>query len=370
MRVLIVSPFRSTINPYIALFGEGLKAAGAEVYDTRKLQPGQLAATPRPDVIHLHWVEQYDRPPVVRPSSPFPAAFRSVERIGLRPLNAGPIYQLRRWRRLRALLVQLRAFQRAGGRVAFTVHNLDPHESSSSPERWALRQMIDDSDLLHVHDAATAGEIARRFGRRERVVVIPHGHYLSAYRNEVPRREARRRLGLPDDAFVYVCLGLMRPYKGLEELIPAFRGLAGERLRLVISGKPADAAYASHLRALAVDDPRVLIDPQFVPPDDVQVYLNAADIAVLPYRQITTSGAAILAFSFGLPVIAPAIGAFPNLVTEDRGILYAPGGLVGAMQEAQLTDRLSACGTIIGWVSQFDWEQIGRRLVAAYGGQP
>jgi glycosyltransferase involved in cell wall biosynthesis len=119
---------------------------------------------------------------------------------------------------------------------------------------------------------------------------------------------------------------------------------------------------------LAGGDPRVRIDPRFVPANEVQVYLNAADIAVLPYRQITTSGAALLAFSFGLPVIAPAIGAFPNLVTSDRGMLYAPGDLLEAMQKAQGTNWQATRGAIIEWVRQFDWEEIGRQLLAAYEG--
>ena len=60
----------------------------------------------------------------------------------------------------------------------------------------------------------------------------------------------RRRLDLPDAAFVYACLGLMRPYKGLEELLPAFRELAGEDLRLVVAGRPPDEAYVARLRTL------------------------------------------------------------------------------------------------------------------------
>jgi glycosyltransferase involved in cell wall biosynthesis len=293
---------------------------------------------------------------------------RSIERAALRPASKGPIYEFRSWLRLQTLLRKLKLYQHDGGRVAFTVHNLDPHEAGSASEKWALRRIITSANLLHVHDASTSDAIVNRFGRRDGIVVIPHGHYVSAYPNEVPQREARFRLGLPDDAFVYVCLGLMRPYKGLEELLPAFRALPGDRLRLLVSGRPPDAAYANHLRSLAGDDPRLTIDPRFVPADEVQLHLNAADIAVLPYRQITTSGAVLLAFSFGLPVIAPAIGAFPNLVTAERGLLYAPGELLEAMQKAQGADWTASRGAIMAWVRQFDWGDMGRQLLAAYEG--
>jgi glycosyltransferase involved in cell wall biosynthesis len=90
---------------------------------------------------------------------------------------------------------------------------------------------------------------------------------------------------------------------------------------------------------------------------------------VLPYRQITTSGAALLVFSFGRPVIAPALGAFPNLVTARRGVLYnpaEPGALPRALVQASQTDWTGTREEIMTWVAQFDWVEIGQKLLAAY----
>ena len=200
-------------------------------------------------------------------------------------------------------------------------------------------------------------------------LAIPHGHYIDCYPNEIGREAARDRLGLPADAFVYLALGLMRPYKGLEELAPAFRSLPDRDVVLLLAGKPSPASYAETLARLTVGDPRIRLIPQFVPPQDVQLYLNAADICVLPYRQITTSGAALLAFSFGAPVLAPRIGAFPHLLAEGRGILYDPAdpaGLAHALTDAASTDWQPIRPEILAWVRQFDWPGIGSRLVAAY----
>jgi beta-1,4-mannosyltransferase len=371
MRVLVVSPFGTRVNPYIGLFAGGLRTAGANVDVTRVLDLSSLVSAARPDVIHFHWIERYDPPPVLQPRSHLgPVA--SVERVVLRPANAGALYSLRHWQRLSALLDGLAAFRREGGRVAYTVHNLDPHEAGSWAECRALKEIIRAADALHVHDTSTADEIALRFGRRDRITVIPHGHYLDAYPNAVSQAEARVRLGLPANGFVFACLGLMRPYKGLEELLPAFRAaFAGDGrpsggVRLMVAGRPADAAYVSRLRDLAGGDPRIILDPHFIPEDEVQVYLNAASVAVLPYRQITTSGAALLAISFGLRVVAPAIGAFPHLVTPDRGVLYAPGRLADALEQAREKDWSGAREQILDWVRQFDWGETGRRLLEAY----
>ena len=145
--------------------------------------------------------------------------------------------------------------------------------------------------------------------------------------------------------------------------------LPGARLRLLLAGKPGTPEYGRMLAELAAGDARIRLDPQFVPPEEVQLYYNAADVCVLPYRQITTSGAALLAFSFGLPIVAPAIGAFPALVTPARGVLYdpaQPAGLTVALMAAQQPDWQAARSEILTWVRQFDWGEIGARLLAAH----
>lgn len=373
-RVLLLSAIGTGVNPYIGLLRDGLAAAGARVRLTSSLDPAELD-TFRPEIIHLHWLERYDLPPGIvltrlRGATDLPR--RAARRLGEGMANARPVFALRRWSRLRRLFAQLRAFRAGGGRVAYTVHNLDPHEEAGLADRWGVAHLLHLADVVHVHDASTADALAARFGRRHGVAVIPHGHYLAAYPNTASRAAARAGLDLAPDPFVFVCLGLMRPYKGLEELLPAFRSLPDADLRLILAGRPGSPEYLRSLEALAAGDERVRIIPRFVPPDEIQIYLNAADAAVLPYRQITTSGAALLAFSFGLPVIAPALGAFPNLLADSRrGILYdpaEPAALARALAQARLSDWTGARQQIMAWAAQFDWAEIGRRLLAAYRG--
>lgn len=370
-RILVLSPFGVRVNPYISLFCDGLTAAGAEVRLAPRLGPAELTGNQRPDVIHLHWLDRYDLPPAFAIKSLSGARDwprRALRRLGVGSANARVVYQFRRWLRLRRFFGYLARFRCQGGRVAFTVHNLQPHDEAGLVDRWGVAEIVRLADVIHAHDASTAAALRDRFGA-QRVVVVPHGHYLAAYPNEIGRAAARARLGLPDDAFVFVCLGLLRPYKGLEELLPAFRMLPGAGSRLLLAGEPGVAGYAEKLMALAAGDARIRLDPRLVPAEEVQVYLNAADVAVLPYRQITTSGAALLAFSFGLPIVAPAIGAFPGLIAGQRGILYDPArptGLSEALAQACQMDWHDGRAEIRAWVGQFDWTAIGAALLAAY----
>jgi len=60
------------------------------------------------------------------------------------------------------------------------------------------------------------------------------------------------------------------------------------------------------------NDKRIKVFLDFIPDNDIQIYMNAADIIVLPYLDILNSGVAILAMSFGKPVIAPRTGSIPS----------------------------------------------------------
>ncbi len=198
LRILVISPVGVGVNPYVGLFCDGLTAAGADVHLAPLLASEALTGGRRPDVIHLHWLDHYDLPPGIavrflRGARDLPR--RAVRRLVEGVANAHPVYQVRRWLRLRRLFSQLVRFQRQGGRVAFTVHNLQPHEDAGFADRWGMAEIIRRADVIHVHDVSTVAALEARFGPRRGVVVAPHGHYLTAYPNEITRLEARARAG-------------------------------------------------------------------------------------------------------------------------------------------------------------------------------
>jgi beta-1,4-mannosyltransferase len=421
MNVAMLSAAAREANPYIDLLRDGLAAAGVAV--TLLQEPGEDGLPPiarKADVIHLHWLELWGRPPY--------ASLAELGRWGLPgrglrrwlepALNNDAIFVRRRQRFLDRFFAALEAYQARGGRLVYTVHNLGQHEGEGGAvEVAAMQRLLALADGVHVHAAYMADEVRRMLaggsvgdrpqqglpaggsvGDRPQqgglassgrspteparpIAVIPHGHYIDAYPNTVTRGDARRALCLPstvDDSslaighsFTLLFLGLLRPYKGLEELLPAFRSLANPDAALLIAGRPRPSDYAARLAALAGNDPRVRWHPHFVPDADVQLWMNAADAVALPYRQITTSGAAMLAWSFGKPVIAPALPAFVELMgaAPFLGLLYdptQPDALAGALRQAAEIDWQARRELILSWVQQFDWPGIGRRFAALY----
>ena len=109
---------------------------------------------------------------------------------------------------------------------------------------------------------------------------------------------------------------------------------------------------------------------EFIPAEELQVYLNAADVVVLPYKDILTSGAAVLAMSFGKPVIAPKLGCVAELIEEGvGGFLYDPedeDGLLNAMRKA-ITANLRALGEYnLQKARELDWLRAAKATLEVY----
>lgn len=384
LRVGLLSGNPPAANPYIRLLQQGLAAAGVQVELLTDPGPDGLPdAAWQADLLHLHWLELWGRPGYLSLAelSRLGKPGRGLRRLLVPLLNSSPAFSWRRSRFLNRFLDRLTAYRQAGGRLVYTVHNLAQHEGEAAAvEKAGLRRLLALADAVHVHSQFMADELQAWSGRDQgeglnltglRLAVIPHGHYIDAYPNQVGRNEARRRLEVPADSFAYLFLGLVRPYKGVEELLPAFRCLENPHALLLVAGQSRPPDYAERLAALAAADPRIRWHPRFVPDDEVQLWMNAADVVVLPYRRVSTSGAALLAFSFGKPIVAPTLPAFAELLADNPalGLLYdptVPDGLLDALRQAQSIDWLAHQPAILSWVRQFDWQEIGRQFAALY----
>ena len=364
MRVLFL-PDYSAANAYQRALAAGLSDLGVEVRAdptrSRRVAPvlEALRGSGRPDVIHVHWTEPY--------------------------IARGPRVSALKARRT---LLELRLARRAGMRIVWTAHDLFRHDRAEDPaERAFMRALFDLADAVIVHCASAAdgllmalgigpgarsvGPAARSVGpaARDSIRVIPHGHYRGAYADTISRTEARERLGLPAAARVVAFTGWLRPYKGVTELVEAFAALPEPYARLVIAGQAVEADYAARLETLAAADPRVRLDLGFVPDEELQVYLRAADVLACPFLEIFTSGSVLLAMSFERAVIAPRRGCVPETLDEAGGILYDaddPQGLEGALRVAMTAD-LASMGRHNGErLDRFDWSRVAEATLEAY----
>ncbi|MCP4410814.1 MAG: glycosyltransferase [Gammaproteobacteria bacterium] len=234
--------------------------------------------------------------------------------------------------------------KRSGHKIAWTVHNVLPHGQESEHAIKVRRTIADAADAIHIMNRDTPDQCRKYFDiDSKKVFRTDHPSYLGAYANYVSKLEARYELGIEHNKRVGIVFGSIDIYKGIEELIESYQEISRDDTCLVIAGSPKDQGLTETLRELSIRRSDLIACPYNIPAEEVQYFFRAADFAVCPYRRSLNSGAAMLAMTFSVPVVAPTIGAFDEIAIEGRGILYSPaaaGGLKTALTRAFDCDPL------------------------------
>ena len=232
-----------------------------------------------------------------------------------------------------AYLAILAGLGRRPGRPRTVVicHNVLPHERR--PGDVALvRTLLSHVDTVLVHSAGQAAE-ARQLVPDVPIVVARMPPHLPFAASEMPAAEhedlSAERSAVPASGQATCNLlffGIVRPYKGLDVLLRAL-AQAPEQVTLTVAGEFWGGTGETDrlIAALGLQD-RVTLQPGYVPADQIPALFEAADALVLPYREATASQNVVLAFSYGVPVIATTAGALAEAVRDGvDGLTCAPG---------------------------------------------
>jgi beta-1,4-mannosyltransferase len=331
-------------NPYGALLARALAKVGVEMEAGTEWTPEWLRANrEHVAILHLNWPQFF-----YRGDDDFAAWHARFTRF------VEGVYYARH----------------LGYKIVWTLHNLYPHEQPF-PEIDRIGRLIvaDLADAVIGHCRCALDLAREEFYRTARTYVIPHGNFIDAYPNTLSRAEARARLGIGTEQFVYLFVGNLRQYKGVETLLDTFEGLPGNDLTLLMATRTR-TEYGLSVLARARAMPRTSVHTsEMFRNEEFQVFLNAADAAALPFTDMLTSGSAILALSFGRPVILPAIGCLPELLQEGGGLLYDPtdaDGLLGAMTAARSLDMPTASREAYQLARSLDWDEIAQQTKRVY----
>jgi beta-1,4-mannosyltransferase len=341
IRVLARPAFRTRKwNPYNWLLYTHLRAAGVTIDEStrRRVIRGSH------DILHLHWPEQHLNHP-------------------------GMTYA---FARSLTLLAQIWWVRLHGTRVIWTVHNLGAHERRYPRfERWFWGALTRQLDAFICLTEASRNLATVRFPSLGSIPghVIPHGDYREAYPNHTPREESRARLGIEADARVLLFIGAIREYKNVPALIRTFRDVTSPQTILLVAGRPTDASIRGEVETLAAADARVRLHLDFVADDELQLFLNAADAVVLPYRETLNSGSAILALSFDRPVLLPtsACGQELQRSVGDAWVRTYEGALEPRALEETVEWAAAREPYMRPDLSDLSWPRIARLTRAAYG---
>jgi glycosyltransferase involved in cell wall biosynthesis len=242
----------------------------------------------RPDIIHFQW-------------TPLPA----VDRLFLPAL-----------RRIAPLVL--------------TAHDSRPFNGAAwRLQKWGATGILREFDGVIVHTEEALTRLAESAGLPAHAVRIPHGLLDDA--GPVAARAAPR-----SEPVRFLLFGKLKPYKGADLLVDAYRHLPAElrnRAEIAIVGQPyMDVAPLQ--RAAEALGGRLRLDLRFVSDGEMSELLSAADALVFPYREIDVSGVLMAALRHGRPIIASRIGGFAELLVDGRHGILVPPGDVAALAQA------------------------------------
>lgn len=189
-------------------------------------------------------------------------------------------------------------------RIVYICHNVLPHEDRPW-DPWLARLVLRWGHAFIVQSEQERARFNKLLGH-ESVYIIPHPLYTVFARELPSKEEARRLLGLSLDAVVLLHFGIVRPYKGLKDVILALPQIiesCGD-VHLLIVGEfwEPESRYQSLIEHLGLWR-YIRVENRYIPNEEVPYYFSAADFFVASHHVMTGSGSIQIARAFGLPVI-------------------------------------------------------------------
>ncbi len=319
-----LSPVSTDYNAFCGLFTQAVEQAGMRAVP---YQWG-LRDLSRNDAVIFHWPDQF-----------------------LNPDN---------WYATAKLLWRLLLLRKTHGvKLVWVAHNVAPHDANDS--KSMLRSLfLNALDGVIYLSHRSRDLVHERYDLPDHIVELltVHGSYPSS-----PTPFAAPEPGVPASI---VSVGLVRPYKNLEELVEAVRTLDPATVEVKIAGKRHDPGYAAKLESMVRPGDPLCFDlcDTLLSEAEIEAVIDAAHGVVLPYRNILNSGSAIHALSRGRPVLVPALGSMPELaelVGKDWVRLYE-----GALCGQTLADFAAHIRRLPNGakpdLSQLSWDRVTREL--------
>ena len=176
-------------------------------------------------------------------------------------------------------------------------------------------------------DQQLAVETWRLDGRKRPIEILPHGPH-DHYQADVAATDALREP--PTGVVNLLFFGVIRPYKGLENLVAAFEAIPEPEIGgywLTVVGEtwegwtlPTELINGSRRRD------RITFVNRYVSDTELDGYMRGADAVVLPYLRSSLSGPLHVAMGYGLPILMTDVGGNAEAAAGYGGIILTPAG--------------------------------------------
>jgi len=246
---------------------------------------------------------------------------------------------------------------RRGITVLYICHNVVDHDATGVKEaisRFLLRFV--DGYIVH-----SSGDEQKLLSYYEKPIL--NTKVLPVFDQYKPSRQEITKRGRLEILF----FGIIRPYKGLEDLVEALAILDDADVYLTIVGEPWIDPTELSARLESSAAPNVEADLRFVSDADAAFYFGRADVVAIPYRQSTASAVASLAFNYRKPVLATRVEGIKDLVAEGQtGWLVeprSPGAIAATLAEITRADAERMAPSIERFCEEHSWDSLSEQII-------
>ena len=253
----------------------------------------------------------------------------------------------------------------------------------SRPTVYFHKSLAQNAHLV-VHHISNARALGRQDIDSEKVSIIPHG---TSHMELPPQKEARARLGFPQDGVIFLSFGFIHLQKNLHTIVSAFKRASKEnnQFYLVVAGAPNgdhfyNHLYARHLKAKLrseIADGRVFWHQGFVPFELVSSYYSAADVVLLSHafqNYDSVSGVFHQAIGAKRPVICAKANKFKEVsdyLGNDPHVFVKPMDIPGWSEAIlkMVTDkgfRHRIRDSFMSYSNATEWSRVGGMHLELY----
>ncbi|MBC6986907.1 glycosyltransferase family 4 protein [Alteromonas sp. BZK5] len=331
-------------HAYQKAMAQALEKNGFEVKVGHEFTDDALISS-QESVVHFHWIERFWE------GGTFFEQLKSL--IGV-------------WRFIKKA-------KRLGKVLVWTVHNHKPHGRVTWADWAGVRLFCFYSDIVACHSEWSKNWIENLVVTKAKVCIVYHGNFNNVFVPVTDNTQLKKKFGIEKGKICIGLVGEIRPSRGHELALEAIKNVNNSQL--LIAGRCKDEAYLAllyeRINAYGLSD-RVKLVCKNLTDTEFNEYLAAADVSLLPYKDITTSGALLASWTVGTPVIASRLPYFVEM-TKGRGSIgnvfdiNSPSSLIGLLK------KLSNGYTHEHWVmlrkrtldeaNQYDWDRVVLPLV-------
>jgi len=199
------------------------------------------------------------------------------------------------------------------------------------------------------------------------VSVIPNG-FDPRLNYPINKIKVRQKLGLPLNKKIVLNVANLVPVKGQSYLIEAMEKVVKHRkdvLCVIVGDGMLKKDLEIQIKKLNLENYVKLVGAK--PHSEIPLWMNAADLFILPSLSEGNPTVMFEALGVGLPFVGTKVGGIPEIITsEDYGILCEPANPNDLVEKISSLDNNWDCKKIREYAKQFTWDNIAKKILRVY----